>query len=431
MNPVQEKIIEDSETLAFQIKRLAHETGFDEVGITSVEKKGQGEKAIQDWVSEGRHGTMKYLEDFSERRRRFFSDFPDAKSVIVLGVNYYTSAFSSVIARRPKADVAIPSYKTGIASSPTAPRNDKEAALRGRIARYAWGKDYHQVIRQKHQIFLNHLTELLDFPLKAKSCVDIQPIPERYTAVRAGLGFIGKHTGLLSQRFGPWLFLSEIVTNLDLPEDIPSQGDCGTCAHCQKVCPTGALDQDYRIDARRCIAYLTIEYKRIIPRELRPKIKDWIFGCDECLAVCPFGSNAKESEWEELKPEAGQGQWLDLGVLFDLPSNSSYEKKYHGTALLRAGRKQMLRNACIVLGNSGREEAIPYLERALGSQFPLVRLHASWALGQLNYPQSAQILKQRLESESDPEVREEILFSLSQLTLDSSKNFVPKTDCYK
>ncbi len=379
-----------AEDRASQIKRLAREIGFDEIGITPVEIEGPGEKSIRDWVKEGRHGAMKYLEDFSSRRQNFFSDFPDAKSVIVLGANYYTQESPERFFN--------PSLK-----------------LQGRIARYAWGKDYHEVITKKHQIFLERLRKLVDFPLKAKSCVDIQPVPERYTAVRAGLGFIGKHTGLLSQRFGPWLFLSEIVTNLDLPADIPSEGDCGTCSYCQGACPTGALDQDYKIDARLCIAYLTIEYKGIIPRALRPKIKDWIFGCDECLAVCPFGSKAKESGWQELKPAAGHGARLDFEELFDLASNSSYEKQYQGTALLRASRKQMLRNACIVLGNSGREEAIPYLARALSSKFPLVRLHAAWALGQLRFPRSAQILKQSLESESDPAVHEEIFFSLSQL----------------
>jgi epoxyqueuosine reductase len=250
---------------------------------------------------------------------------------------------------------------------------------------------------------------------RAKSCVDTQPVPERYAASRAGLGFIGKHTNLLSRKFGPWLFLSEIVTNLELEEDLPVQGDCGTCVHCQSICPTGALDQDYRIDARRCIAYLTIEHKGVIPREFRPMIKDWVFGCDECLNVCPFTSHSKESPWQELKAEEGVGPWLDLKSLFEFSSNTSYEKGFSGTALLRASRKQLLRNGCIVLGNSGKEEAIPYLAKALRDSSPIVRLHAVWGLGQLLcFPQARQKLEDHFQTEQDRLVREEIEFVFGQ-----------------
>ncbi len=373
--------------LKARIKSLALEMGFDQVGITTPAALGEGEQAIETWVQEGRHGDMRYLEDFEIRRERFFSGFDDAKSVIVLGVNYY-------------------SKNEGQGT------RDKGQVLKGRVARYAWGKDYHKVIRQKHQQLVDQLKELVGDKLQAKSCIDVQPIPERFAATQAGLGFIGKHTGVLNQAFGPWLFLSEIVTNLELEEDPPSNGDCGTCNHCQKVCPTGALDQDYKMDARLCIAYLTIEHKGVIPRELRPKIKDWIFGCDECLQICPFTSKTKETQWTEFKPEAGFGEWLNLDELFQINSNSQHDKKFQATAIRRASRKQLLRNACIVLGNSGRKEALPYLEKALNDPGSIVRLHAAWALGRIPNPEARALLSLRRSVEPDIDVLAEIDSSL-------------------
>lgn len=371
------------------IKAIAEKIGFDVVGVTKPGSLIQGEQAIQNWVEEGLHGSMKYLENFAERKTRFFETVKEVKSVIVLGVNYYTSH-----------------------QSPDTSHQESKSVL-GRVARYAWGKDYHEVIRRKHEELICKIQKIAGEDFQAKSCVDIQPIPERFAAVQSGLGFIGKHTNLLNQKFGPWLFLSEIVTNLDLEEDIPSQGDCGTCTHCQTVCPTGALDQDYKMDARRCIAYLTIEHKGIIPRELRPKIKNWIFGCDECLAICPFTSKSKESSWKELTPAEGKGEWLNIDKLFELKSNSDYEREFQGTALLRASRKQMLRNACIILGNSGDEKAIPYLMKALQDKSPLVRLHAAWALAQ--FPQAKPILEDQFHQESDKEVQLEIEAGLQKL----------------
>ena len=287
------------------IKNSAYEAGFDASGIVKPASLAEGERAIEAWVGEGRHGGMKYLEEFRGRRERFLQEFGEIKSVIVLGVNYFS--------KQPA--VTLP------------------AAIHGRVARYAWGKDYHQVIAAKHDELIAKLQISCGPDFRAKSCVDTQPLHERSAAVQAGLGFAGKHTGLLNQQFGPWLFLSEIATNLDLEESLPDPGTCGTCTHCQSACPTGALDQDYRMDARRCIAYLTIEHKGPIPQELRPHIKDWIFGCDECLVVCPFTSKSKETSWKEFRAEEGVGPALDVAELFEIRSNREYEEKFRGTAI--------------------------------------------------------------------------------------------------
>ncbi len=377
-----------AEILSQSIKAAALQAGFDTVGIVRPASLEAGEEAIAAWVAEGRHGSMKYLEEFRLRRARFEQEFGEIKSLIVLGVNYY----SGERATRPASRVT----------------------LSGRIARYAWGRDYHGVIREKHAALIGTIRQHAGPDFKAKSCVDTQPVPERYAAVQAGFGFAGKHTGILNPRFGPWLFLSEIATNLALTDDAPEPGTCGTCNHCQTACPTGALDQDYRMDARRCIAYLTIEHKGAIDRELRPYIKDWIFGCDECLVVCPFTSKSQESRWKEFLPAAGAGPALDVAELFEIRSNSEYEKKFCGTALLRAGRKQMLRNACLVLGNSGDPAAVPYLVRALQDPAPLVRQHAAWGLGQLGGEPAFRALEALLARETDIDVLQEARLALGR-----------------
>lgn len=373
-----------------EVLELAKRCGFDEAGITLPASLEEGETAIQKWTNRGRHGSMQYLQDFSQRKARFFENFPEAKSVIVLGVNYYSSV------------------QYGI--SPAA--GGESGKFFGRVARYAWGKDYHRVIAEKHEELIRILREKTGENFKAKSCVDTQPLPERYAAVRAGLGFVGKHTGLLSQKFGPWLFLSEIVTNLELEEKMAEPKNCGTCVDCQKICPTGALDEDYNMDARRCIAYLTIEHKGVIPYDLRPQVKDWVFGCDECFDACPFTSKSRESSWPELGAQAGTGPWLDFDSLFETASNKEHEKKFAETALSRVNRKQMLRNACLVLGNSGRKEAVPYLAKALEDPAALVRIHAAWGLGRLRTAEGKKFLKEKYNQEQDPEVLEEIKLAL-------------------
>ncbi len=368
--------------ISAQIKALALEAGFHQAGITLLRHADGGRKALSEWTRSGRHGSMKYLEEFERRREDFFKNFQAARSVIVLGVNYYAG------------------------------EHPEPGAMKGRVARYAWGLDYHQIIRQKHLLLIEKIRSVLGVPLRAESCVDIQPVPEKWMGRQAGIGFFGKNTLVLSRQYGPWMFLSEIITDLDLEEDAPDTGDCGTCSKCQTRCPTGALNQDYEMDARLCIAYLTIEHKGVIPRELRPQIKDWVFGCDECLEVCPFTSKSKITGWPEFQPSSGAGPDLNLDSLFEIRSNAEYEKKFSGTALLRAGRKQMLRNACVVLGNSGRPEAIPYLKKGLADPAWLVRLHAAWALGRLATPETLALLREVLENEEDPRVREEVLSAL-------------------
>ncbi len=373
---------------AEKIKELARARGFHQSGITGLAELEEGERAIREWTDAGFHGGMKYLEDFEARKKKFFEDMPDASSVLVLGVNY----FDFQKKERPAG------------------------GLTGKIARYAWGRDYHEIIRAKHLELIEDIRKTAGPAFKAKSCVDIQPVPEKFAARQAGFGFVGKNSLVLSKEFGPWIFLSEIVMNLDLTADTPAEGNCGTCRSCQSVCPTGALNTDYQIDARLCIAYLTIEHKGIIPRELRPKIKDWVFGCDECLDICPFTSKSKQTDCGELTASSGFGPELQMEKLFSLSTNAEYEKEFSGTALLRASRKQMLRNACVVLGNSGRPEAVSYLQKALADPAWLVRLHAVWGLSRFEPVRWRELFKKKLETEPEPAVREELEFCLKGLS---------------
>jgi len=317
-----------------QVKSIAASLGFDACGITKSESMPEAEKRLKLWLGEGRHGTMKYLEDFDSRAKKFWQDFPEAKSVIVVGVNYYSG---------PKRGP----------SGPIGPKGRRQTPFEGtgRVARYAWGKDYHRVIGRRLEEFRDKLSEVAGRKVKAEICVDTKPLLERSLAQKAGLGFIGKQSQLLNPKFGPWLFLGELVTDLELEPDTPFVGSCGTCRICIDECPTEAIQPEGGIDARRCIAYLTIEHKGEIPEALRPLMGDWVFGCDICLEVCPYTSKSKETHWPEFKGESGFGDQLDLLKLFQIPSNRAYEKTFEGTAIPRATRKQLLRNASVVLGN--------------------------------------------------------------------------------
>jgi len=325
-----------------QIKSLARELGFDACGIVRIDRKraalpfDDDRQELRRWVAQGRHGTMKYLEDFESRAKKFWEAFPGARSIIVVGVNYYSEKRGQV------------SDQSARDLSPFQLRGESG---KGKVARYAWGRDYHRAIGKRLEEFRERLTELSGRPVRAEICVDTKPLPERSLAQKAGLGFIGKQSQLLSPKFGPWLFLAELVTDLELEPDLPYLGSCGQCTICIDRCPTQAILPEGGIDARRCIAYLTIEHKGEIAEELKPLIGDWVFGCDLCLQVCPYAAKGKETEWAELKAESGFGPELDLVKLLGIPSNRAYEKQFEGMAILRASRKQMARNLQIVLRN--------------------------------------------------------------------------------
>ena len=323
-----------------EIKSLAESFGFDACGITRAEPLPEAEKKLKSWLEEGSHGTMKYLENFEARAKKFWESFPEAKSIIVVGVNYYSRPGDG-----PNGDTPL-----GVDRQKTVPNR---TVPHGRVARYAWGKDYHGVIRKRLEEFHKRLCGIAGREIRSEICVDTKPLLERSIAQKAGLGFMGKQSQLLNPKFGPWLFLAELITDLELEPDIPFIGSCGTCRICIDECPTQAIRPEGGIDARRCIAYLTIEHKGEIAENLRPLVGNWVFGCDICLEVCPYTSKAKETRWPELKAESGKGPFLDLLKLFQIPSNRTYEREFEGRAILRANRKQLRRNAEIVLQNGG------------------------------------------------------------------------------
>ncbi len=318
-----------------QIKTLARETGFHACGITKAKRFPEAEETVQKWVDAGNHAGMKFMEQFDARAADFWSRLPWAKSVIVLGVNYYS--------KFPKAG---PEDSSGFElSAATAP------GLFGRVARYAWGMDYHKIINARLELLKEKILQAYGETVEFESTVDTKPILERSLAQEAGLGFLGKQGQLISLEYGPWLFLASLITSLELAPDSPCRDTCGRCNKCVSACPMGAVLAGHGIDARKCISYLTIEHQGDIPDELSRRLGDKIFGCDTCLEACPFTAWQKETDWEELKPGSGCGPQLSLRELVEIQSDEQFNRKFKDTSLLRCGRKRLLRNASVVLNN--------------------------------------------------------------------------------
>ena len=280
------------------------------------------------------------------------------------------------------------------------------AAAHGRVARYAWGTDYHVVIRDR----LRRLAEChrrLTPGVLVRGVVDTAPLLERQFAQLAGLGWIGKNTLLVNDRFGSWLFLAALLTSAELDYDEPfAASRCGACRACLDACPTGALVDAYRLDARKCISYLTIELKGAIPHKLRPGLGEWLFGCDVCQQVCPWNHRTPVSPVHDFAPAPGLNPAALVG-LFDL-DEEAFRRRFRHTSLWRAGRRGLLRNAAVVLGNQRDLSSLPALLRGLHDQEALVRGACAWALGQLSQPQAQLALREQLASERDPLVRAEI-----------------------
>jgi epoxyqueuosine reductase len=324
------------------IKRHARDLGFDLAGITAASPPPHLPE-YQQWLEDGFHGAMGYMARRADDRADPNRLLPGAKSIVVVAMNYLTGA--------PPPGQA-------------------------RVARYAWGsRDYHDLIGGK----LEELSALIrSLGGEAKWYVDTGPILERDLAQRAGLGFIGKHTNLISRQLGNWLFLGSILTTLALDEDRPESPYCGTCRRCLDACPTQAIVAPYRLDARLCISYLTIELKGSIPETLRPLIGDHLFGCDDCLEVCPWNRFAREAPVAEFRQRAMPPLEECLGW-----SNGQFREFFRGTPVERLKRRGFLRNVCVVLGNTGSAASLPALERALHDEEPLVREHAGWAIAQI------------------------------------------------
>jgi epoxyqueuosine reductase len=291
------------------------------------------------------------------------------------------------------------------------PRRETDQGVRGWISRYAWGDDYHDLLKGKLDALLERINDLYGRPVRGRAFVDSGPVLERDLAGVAGLGWIGKNTHLISPRKGSWFFLGELFLDVPLAYDRPTRDRCGRCELCLKACPTGAFAGPYVLDARRCISYLTIELKGWIPRHLRPLIGNHIFGCDICQEICPYNVKAQASAESAFQPRTG----LHAPQLIPLLSldRSEFRRRFRGSPILRAKRRGFLRNVVVALGNSKSVEAIPALIKALEDEESLVRGHAAWALGQIRSGTALEPLEQRAACETDLQVLSEIRDAIS------------------
>jgi epoxyqueuosine reductase len=375
------------DNLTAAVKGHARELGFDLVGVASVEPLPEDGSRLDAWLAAGMHGTMDYMERHANVAARPADVTDGVKSVVVVGLAYHWDVPAS------------------------------EDELRGRVSSYAWGTDYHKVIGDK-------LARLADF-LRAKGAsvtryyVDTGPVLDRAIAHRAGLGWFGKNTMLITKTgHGSFVFLGELLTDLDLECDAPVSGSCGRCRICLDQCPTGAIVAPFVVDARRCISYLTIELRGWIPKDLRPLMQTWVFGCDICQDVCPHNALIKEGIHEEFAPRRDVA-YPELVELLHI-DESTYRQRFRHSAIKRAKRQGLRRNAAVALGNLKDARAIPALTRALADGDPIVRGHAAWALGQIGGPNAQAALRARLANEDDAEVGEEIRQALT--FLDSGLN---------
>ena len=294
-------------------------------------------------------------------------------------------------------------------------------ALRGKIARYAWGRDYHKRLRRR-LYRLARAIRALDPAARFVWYVDTGPCLDRAWAERAGIGWIGKNTNVIAKGAGSWQFLGALITDLDLTADAPAANHCGTCARCIAACPTRAIVGPYELDARRCISYLTIEHDGAIPLELRPAIGTRIFGCDDCQEVCPWNRFATPTANPDFAPRPDQ-QTPELIPLLAL-DEAGFTERFQGTALRRAGRNRFVRNVAVALGNLADARALPALGRALRDTDPAVRSHAAWALGRVGGPDAAALLYEAAGREADAEVRLEIGYALES---DSAQRHEPSS----
>jgi epoxyqueuosine reductase len=364
----------DQARIKAALRERARALGFDAVGFAKPELPRKIQSAYRQYIAQGRQGDMAWLARKPERRQSPKALWPAAASAIVLGMNY-----------GPDED----------------PLAILERRAQGAISVYARGRDYHELIKGRLKQLAGWLHGRLG--AEAKVFVDTAPILEKPLAERAGIGWQGKHSNLVSRTFGSWLFLGEILTDLELAPDPPESDHCGSCRACLDVCPTDAFPVPYQLDARRCISYLTIEHQGHIERGFRRPIGNRIYGCDDCLAVCPWNKFARTAAEVKLKARDDR-RALALAELARL-DDAGFRQRFAGSPIKRTGRDRFVRNVLIAIGNSGEPGLAAVALERLGDSSPLVRAMAVWALAQLRErPILAELAARCRPKEQDPDV---------------------------
>lgn len=372
-----------------KIKQYARKLGFDLVGVTSAEPFLRDEKAAIQRIRDGlMDGLPWYTEERVHRATHPELLLEDAKSVISLAISYNTV--------EPEKGNEVP---------------------KGKIARYAWGDDYHNVIKNKLKEFVSGLPDLIGGPVRSRIFVDDGPMNDRAAAERAGIGWFGKNTNILTPSHGSWVFLGQVITDLDLPSDEPLKKTCGSCVRCIDACPTGAIIAPFVLDNTKCISFLTIELRGAIPRDMRPLVGDWIFGCDICQDVCPVNRKAEVS----LEPAFQQRHDFSAPALIPLLEldDEGFRERFRNSPVKRTKRIGLQRNVCVALGNIGDSSAVPALTNVLNTGESLVKMHAAWALGRIGGYEAMSALESALNLPNDADVKEEIRLALDEFSTSS------------
>ena len=348
------------------LRQYALALGFDDCRCTTAVPPARA-AALHQWLAEERHGEMTWLARNADKRADPQKVLPGAKSIILLAASYHLD---------------LQQGKPG-------------AREIGIIARYARFADYHEVLAAPLKKLTDFVNRLGGTDTRSLWYVDTGPVLERYLAQRAGLGFIGKHTNLISRPLGNWFFIAEILTTLELEPDAPGRNHCGTCSRCITACPTQAITAPYQLDARKCISYLTIELKGAIPIELRRAMGNRIYGCDDCLAACPWNRFAREGRLMKAQARNDLTQ-PGLRELLRLDS-AAFKSRFAATPILRTKRRGLLRNVCVALGNVGDETALPDLQIAASDAEPLIAEHARWAITEITARSAAASAKKHAQ----------------------------------
>lgn len=370
------------------LAELARNSGLAIAGVTTAEPFANEREYVADHI---RRGHTRGMDWFSIERAVQSSEprtlHENVRSIVSVGVPFWSGY------REPPDD----------------------GVLRGRIARYAWGRDYHKVLRQRMERLVQRLSSETGRDVEARTLSDTARAFDRAIASRAGAGWTGKNSMIIVPGHGSWVMLGELYLDLDLVPDLPLDRNCGRCSICIDRCPTGAIIEPYRIHAPRCISYLTIEERGPIDRELRHLMGNWVFGCDVCQDVCPYTKAAKTTPDPEFEPATVDNAFPSLELLATM-DHDTYVSVFAGTAVTRAKRRGLARNAAIALGNSGDPRAEPILQKMLVSHDePLARGHAAWGLAHLSGTESRRLLNCRLSAEPAPEVIDEIRFALAEV----------------